>query len=119
MNAVVTPLPTKVAPDPSPIGAHEFAEAARVVGRIMQDLGHTAPGYRTPPRVVGIDRSIRRGGTKGATIAVRVRLRPAAAIFADMIDGAVVANDLTGVEAVRCRAALWAELAPLSALLAA
>ena len=119
MNAVVTALPAKVENIASEIGAQEFAEAARVIGRIVQAMGWLVPGYRTPPRVVGCDRSIRRSGTGGATVAVRVRLRPAAAVFADMIDGAVAANRLVGAEAVRCRAALWAELAPMSAVVSA
>ncbi len=114
MNAVVTPLPSKVENHASGIGAQEFAEAARVIGRILQAKGWLAPGYRTPPRVVGCDRSIRRSGNGGATIAVRVRNRPAPAVFADMIDGAVAANRLAGADAVRCRAALWAELASMS-----
>jgi hypothetical protein len=44
----------------------------------------------------------------GATVAVRLRDRPWAAVLADMVEGVVVANRLTGTEADRCRTALWA-----------
>ena len=65
------------------------------------------PGFRSPPRLRGADRSLRRLGG-GTIVAVRVRGRPMAAVVADMIEGIVAANRLSGVEADRARAALWA-----------
>lgn len=40
-------------------------------------------------------------------VAVALRSRPWAAVLADMIDGVIVANNLTGVEADQVRSALW------------
>lgn len=40
-------------------------------------------------------------------MAVAVRGRPWAAVVADMIEGVVVANHLTGAAADQCRTAMW------------
>jgi hypothetical protein len=64
------------------------------------------PGFRTPPRLVGLDRTVRRHAD-GATVSVRVRGRPWAATVADMIDGVVAVNDLDARQANRLRADLW------------
>ncbi len=40
-------------------------------------------------------------------MAVRLKGRPWSALVADMIEGVVVANGLTGTKADRARAALW------------
>jgi hypothetical protein len=84
----------------------EFASAARLLSAATRRAGLVAPGFRTPPRIVGVDRTIRRHPT-GATVSVRVRGRPWPAIAADMIDGIVVANRLDARRANRLRADLW------------
>lgn len=84
-----------------------FAETARLLARTAQRLGCRAPGFRSPPRLGGCDRTIRRRST-GVTVAVRVRGRPRVAVLADMIEGIVVANRRSGSRAVELRAALWA-----------
>lgn len=85
----------------------EFAAAARSLSAATRRMGLSAPSFRTPPRLVGVDRTLRRHAT-GATVAVRVRGRPWAAIVADMIDGVVAANRLAAAPANRVRADLWA-----------
>ena len=40
-------------------------------------------------------------------MAVRLRDRPWSAVLADMVEGVVVANELTGARADRVRAVLW------------
>lgn len=84
----------------------EFAAAARLLSAAARRSGLTAPGFRTPPRIVGVDRTIRRHPS-GATVSVRVRGRPWPAIAADMIDGIVVANRLDARRANRLRSDLW------------
>ncbi len=84
----------------------DFAQAARLLGRVARRHGLVAPGFRSPPRVVGADRTIRRRGDT-AVVSVRVRDRPWPAIVADMVEGVVVANRLTTPEADRLRAELW------------
>ena len=44
-------------------------------------------------------------------VAVALRARPWPAVLADMIDGVIVANELTGVEADQIRSALWHSVA--------
>jgi hypothetical protein len=89
--------------------ALRFAEAARSLGPAARRLGLTMPAFRSPPRLAGVHRSLRRRGG-GVTVAVRLRDRPWAAVVADMVEGVVVANGLTGPDAARARAALWAAL---------
>ena len=86
-----------------------FATAARTLGREARTRGLTVPGFRCPPRIVGADRSIRRFDG-GVTVAVRVKGRPWVAVLADMIEGVVILNQLSAVEAARVRAALWLSL---------
>jgi hypothetical protein len=89
--------------------AVEFAHAARTLGREARRRGLVAPSYRCPPRVVGVDRTLRRH-SGGAVVAVQLRGRPWAAVAADMIEGVVVANRLVAPVADRVRSELWAAL---------
>jgi hypothetical protein len=82
-----------------------FAATARALAQVARARGLTVPGFRSPPRLSGVDRTLRRRGA-GASIAVRVRGRPWADVLVDMIEGVVVANGLTGAEAEAARAAL-------------
>jgi hypothetical protein len=108
-----------------------FARLARRLGEAAQAQGLRAPTFRSPPRVPGVTRTIRRGGGGGrggsggggggggggastATVSVVLRGRPWAAVTSDMIEGTLVANDLTGVAADRTRAALWSALADMA-----
>jgi hypothetical protein len=83
-----------------------FARAVQALARTARELGLTVPGFRSPPRLVGVQRSIRRW-PGGATVAVVVRDRPWAAVQADLVEGIVAANDLRGPAADAARAALW------------
>jgi hypothetical protein len=82
-----------------------FATTARALAHVARAHGLTVPGFRSPPRVNGVDRTLRRRGAS-ASIAVRVRGRPWADVLADMIEGVVVANGLTGAAADAARTAL-------------
>lgn len=84
-----------------------FAEAVRALAVEARRNRLRMPGFRSPPRLNGVDRSVRRRADGGATIAVVVRGRPWAAVVADMIEGVLVANGLSGAEADRVRAKLW------------
>ena len=85
-----------------------FAASARTIGEAARASGLRVPAFRSPPRLVGVDRSIRRYDDGSVTIAVRLRGRPHVAVTADMIEGVVVTNGLVGAEADRCRGGLWA-----------
>lgn len=56
--------------------------------------------------LLGVQRTIRRRGDT-ATISVVVRGRPWGAVIADMVEGVVVANGLSGSRADIARSALW------------
>src|SRR4051794_6347489 len=85
-----------------------FAAAVRSLADTTRGLGLSVPGFRSPLRLAGVSRSLRRGPANSITIAVVLRDRPWVAVLADMIEGVVVANALTGPAADRCRTALWA-----------
>ena len=70
------------------------------------------PGFRSPPRLPDVARSLRRVPGEAPVVAVRRRGRPTADVLSDMIDGVVVANGLAGPEAERLRAELRASFDP-------
>lgn len=89
--------------------AADFATVAHALVDVTRAAGHQPPGFRTPPRIVGVDRTVtRRAGSTSAAVAVRIRERPWAAVVADMIDGVIAVNDLGPPEAGRLRGELWA-----------
>lgn len=84
-----------------------FATAARTMAQVARGEGLVAPSFRSPPRVLGIDRSIRRRRVGPPLVSIRLRDRPWVAVLADMVDGVVAANDLRGADAARLRTLLW------------
>lgn len=86
-----------------------FARAVQALARTARSLGLLVPGFRSPPRLVGVQRSIKRW-PGGATVAVVVRGRPWPAVQADLVEGIVVANELTSPASDRARAELWLAL---------
>ncbi|MGV3759456.1 MAG: hypothetical protein ACO1PW_07910 [Actinomycetota bacterium] len=89
-----------------------FARTVQALGVAGRELGLEVPAVRSPPRLVGVQRSIRRatGATTGAVV---VRGRPWAAVQADLVEGVVAANALPADAADRARAHLWAAIAPV------
>ncbi|MFN8041580.1 MAG: hypothetical protein U0Q07_20350 [Acidimicrobiales bacterium] len=84
-----------------------FAGAARVLADAGRRRGLAVPGFRSPPRVTGADRTLRRRPDGSAVVAVRVRGRPWPAVLGDMIEGVVAANGLHAPQADAVRTALW------------
>ncbi len=84
-----------------------FAAAARALAAEARRQGLIVPGFRSPPRLNGADRTLRRRPAGGTSVAVRIRGRPWSAVLADLIEGVVVANRLVGPPADRLRARLW------------
>jgi len=87
-----------------------FAAAARVLGDAARAAGMTVPSFRSPPRVVGRSRTIRRRADGSATVAIVLRDRPWPGVLADMIEGIVTGNAQRGAEADRLRDTLWSAL---------
>lgn len=97
------PLPIRSAVAASTV---DFASAARTLTREARRRGLIGPSFRCPPRLVGVDRTLRRHGDR-AVVSVRLRGRPWVAVLADMIEGVVVANRLQPPHADRLRNDLW------------
>ncbi len=97
------------APSLAPSPTLQFAAAARALAAEARRLGHDAPAFRSPPRVLGAQRTIRLTPS-GAVVSVAVRGRPFAAVLADMVEGVVRANALTSPGSDGVRSALWAVL---------
>jgi hypothetical protein len=86
-----------------------FAQAVQAIAGRARQLGLVAPSFRSPPRLLGVQRSIKRWDG-GATVAVIVRGRPWPAVQADLVEGVVAANRLTPPDSDRARAELWLAL---------
>ena len=87
-----------------------FAATARILTEAARRSGHRAPTFRSPPRVKGRMRTIRRHADGGATVSLVLRDRPWSAVVGDMIEGFVVVNDVDPVGAERLRDLLWGAL---------
>ena len=83
-----------------------FAAAARSLGQAARLRSLVVPGFRSPPGLPDVHRTIRRRGGV-PSVAVALKGRPWSAGVSDMIEGIVVANGLSGAKADRARAALW------------
>ena len=88
----------------------DFAAAARLLSLEVRRHRLVAPSYRSPPRLVGVDRTLRRRPDGGTVVAIRVRGRPVTAVLGDMIEGVVVANQLVPPHSDRVRTELWRAL---------
>ena len=97
-------------PTVTELPAVRFAEAARRLGAAAHEAGLDVPAFRSPPRVPGAARTIRRYPA-GSVVSVRLRGRPFAAVVADMVDGVLAANAVAPADAGRLRAQLTAVLA--------
>lgn len=90
-----------------------FAAVARRLGELARARGRTAPGFRSPPRLPGVNRSLRHESDGSATISVKLRGRPAVAVMADMVEGLIKAVGADGADSVRLRDEAWAAVAGL------
>jgi hypothetical protein len=91
-----------------PSATTKFTAAARVLAQRAAELDLVVPGFRSPPRIVGVNRSIRRSRDgEGGVVAVRLSDRPFTAAVGDMIEGVIFINRLEPPEADRVRTQLW------------
>jgi hypothetical protein len=82
-----------------------FAEAVRQLATATRAAGLVVPAFRSPPRVPGAKRTLRRL-PGGPIVAVRVRGRALPDVLADMVEGVIVANALSAQAAANVRVAL-------------
>ena len=91
-----------------PSATTKVTAAARVLAQRAAELDLVVPGFRSPPRIVGVNRSIRRSrDSEGGVVAVRLSDRPFTAAVGDMIEGVIFINRLEPPEADRVRTQLW------------
>lgn len=90
--------------------AAAFAECVRTVTTVARRRRLDTPAFRSPPRLAGLDRTLRRRPDGTAVVSVRLADRPFAAVQGDVIEGIVAANGLDGVPADRFRRAAWVAL---------
>jgi hypothetical protein len=102
-----------------PLGALQFGAACRTLATAARRGGLVPPSFRSPPRVVGVDRTVRRRHDGPSVVAVAFQGRPANAVLADLIEGVIVSNRLTGAAAIRARSSLWEAVAAEAASSAA
>ncbi len=89
--------------------AVRFADVARRLGAAAHEAGLDVPAFRSPPRVAGAARTIRRYPA-GAVVSVRLRGRPFADVITDMVEGVLATNRVAPADAPRLRAHLAAAL---------
>jgi hypothetical protein len=89
---------------------HDFAGTARWLASAAHARGLAAPGFRTPPRQAGCNRTIRRYPDGTCLVAVKVKGRLWDDVVDDLIAGILLVNDLHGARAAEVRFDLWTEL---------
>ena len=92
-----------------------FSSLARLLAAEVRRHGLTVPGFRSPPRLAGVDRTIKWSSGGTCMVAVRVRGRAVPDVIADMVEGVLVANRLSGQAAEGWRLALRSALAHMDA----
>jgi len=80
-----------------------FAVAAKAISDEARAAGLLVPGFRSPPRVVGVDRALRRRPGAPPAVSVRVNGRPIDSVVADMVEGVLVANGLRDRDDLRAQ----------------
>ena len=98
------PVP-QASPEATGAVAARFADTARRLGAAARAADLEVPAFRSPPRVPGTTRSIRRY-PGGVVVSVQLRGRSFAAVVADMVEGVLVANRLAPDVAMRFRTVL-------------
>lgn len=86
------------------VPALRFATAARRLGAAARASGLLVPAFRSPPRLRGAPRTLRRY-PGGAVVSIRLRDRTHAQMVDDMIEGVLVANRVPADSAPRLRRA--------------
>ena len=94
------------------VAATRFAAMARFLAAESREAGLVVPAFRSPPRVAGVARTIRRVG-EGAIVAIQIRGREADDVVTDMIEGIVITNRLDPSAAGGVRSRLRAAVAPV------
>ena len=85
-----------------------FGEMSRLVAAESRRLGLVAPSFRSPPRLGGASRTVRRYPSGQSLVSVRCRGRSVAEVVSDMVEGVLVVSSLEGPAAEGLRLVLRA-----------
>ena len=77
---------------PPTLSPAAFSAAARALAAAAPAEGLTPAAFRSPPRLEGVRRTVRRLAPDTVLVAVERRGRPAPDVIADMVDGTLRAN---------------------------
>jgi len=88
----------------------KFVKVVRTLERIADQRGFTAPAFRCPPPSAKFQRSIKKLDDNKVTISIVIRERPWLAVLADIVEGFVIVNKLSGREP-ELRNLLWDSIA--------
>ena len=83
-----------------------FAIVAKVLTQVSARCGIEVPGFKSPPRSVDLDRTVRHQSS-GSVVSVRIKDRPFEAVIGDMIEGVILCNDLPIATAGKLRNLMW------------
>lgn len=109
--AGMTVTPSCHAPGVEGVPATRFAAMVRFLAAESREAGLVVPAFRSPPRIAGAARSIRRTADH-TVVSIQLRDREPAAVADDIIEGIVVANALGADRADAVRRQLRAAVAP-------
>lgn len=87
------------------VSAVGFARMVRALGGEGRALGLKIPGFRSPPKLAA-NRTIRRFPNGQAVVAVALRGRSTADVWADLVEGLLASNGLNLVDAAPLRSQL-------------
>jgi hypothetical protein len=85
-----------------------FGEMSRLMAAEARRHGLVAPSFRSPPRLAGVTRSVRRYASGHCLVSVQRQGRTPEEVATDMVEGLLVANGLEGAGAEGWRIALRA-----------
>ena len=92
--------------------ALRFATAVRAIAAESRRLGLEVPGFRSPPRLDGVTRSLRRRPGAVPAVAVRLEGRSLEVVVGDLVEGVVLVNRLDGHRADEVRRRLHEAACP-------
>ena len=83
-----------------------FSIVAKVITQVSARCGIEVPGFKSPPRSVDLDRTVRHQSS-GSVVSVRIKDRPFEAVIGDMIEGVILCNELPIAAAGKLRNLMW------------
>lgn len=84
-----------------------FGEVVNALSSQARRHGLSVPVFRSPPRIIGVTRTIYNSGEDKTVVAIATRQRANVAVVSDVIEGILESNSLDLIERMRSRELLW------------